>query len=190
MARLETDDDLIAARNAELLNKTLMPGDIPAYNADGEQLPPKEKAYMCMMCHKSPPLEDDDYCAECREKLDLGPEQWDLMKQDVIQRNVTTAIVVVLVVLLVSAVIGTTVWRHRAAEAYAPAPPALKYAPVPPQPAGQPQIGPAPGQAAQSTPPPPNPGTGPGPAAVISPTQPGQPSPPTAQPQGPPPPPS
>jgi len=148
MERLHTDDDLVAARNAEARDDSVAVDDAPRSDSADPSQPPVQRAYMCMMCGKRPPA-DGEYCAECREKLDLGPEQWDLMKQETMQRNITTAIVVVLVLLLVATIVATSIWRHRAAVAYAPAPPGLKYAPAPQPPPGPPQISPAPGPPGQ-----------------------------------------
>ncbi len=40
----------------------------------------------CIMCNMAPATVGE-YCLDCRKKLDMGPEQWDLIKQDANRRK-------------------------------------------------------------------------------------------------------
>jgi hypothetical protein len=117
--QLESEDDLIAARNAEARALDAEPVIAPGTYSDEPREPPRERAYTCLMCHARPPV-DGEYCVECRQKLDLGPEQWDLMKQQNFQRNLTIGLISLLVVLALGATLAIDAFHRREGQVYSP----------------------------------------------------------------------
>jgi RNA polymerase subunit RPABC4/transcription elongation factor Spt4 len=74
-----TDDDIAVAERLAAIAASNTTGDAPVNSA--LKLPPEAGERVCLMCLAKPPTMGD-YCLECHQKLELGPEQWDLLKQD------------------------------------------------------------------------------------------------------------
>jgi len=112
---LMTDDDRAVAErmaNIAAANTSAPPSD-PAL-----KLPPAAGQHLCMMCHREPPTMGD-YCLECHEKLELGPEQWEILKQDMSRRNTLMLLAAVIAVLAIAlAIVHSLHHGHQTASAH------------------------------------------------------------------------
>jgi RNA polymerase subunit RPABC4/transcription elongation factor Spt4 len=115
---LMTDEDravaermaAIAAANTSGTATTETPPD-PSYRAI-----PEPGSHVCMMCKIVEPMPDHDYCQDCQNKLDLGPEQWQMAKQDAFRKNILTIVLVVLaLVAAVMIIVMSTHHSHKSA---------------------------------------------------------------------------
>jgi RNA polymerase subunit RPABC4/transcription elongation factor Spt4 len=106
-----TDEDRAVADRMAAIAAANTSGDAGAANVDSSlRLPPEAGQPVCMMCKQKPPTMGD-YCLDCHQKLELGPEQWEMLKQDDAKRNLLV-LIVALIALLVLALVIVKVLHH------------------------------------------------------------------------------
>jgi len=96
---MSDEDRAIADRMASIAaaNTTAPPAD------SSLRLPPASGQVVCMMCKVDPPVVGD-YCQKCHDKLELGPEQWDMLKQDN-SKNMTLVVVMAVLGIILAAIV-------------------------------------------------------------------------------------
>ncbi len=116
---IQTADDIALQERHAAVSANVASAPFDSIAEDRVAAPPPIPAVeRCIMCNMAPATVGE-YCLDCRKKLDIGPEQWDLIKQDANRQKMIVGIVVaiILIALIVAAVHAV---RSRHAHAAAP----------------------------------------------------------------------
>ena len=112
---LQTADDIALKERHETIGRTaLAEAPLDSISETGEPgAAPIPVIDRCIMCNMSPAVVND-YCLECQRKLNMGPEQWDLIKQEANQRKMIAGVIAAIVLIALIVFVASIVHHHRA----------------------------------------------------------------------------